>query len=96
MGSAHIALSHPHSEPRSKQQGGRFSHLTDHDGERKDADKVVDELEADLEDGGGIRQAADGDQRLHRKVVAADVAAEAQVSSVFTLGTASRGPTPSK
>lgn len=56
----------------------RLSHLTNHDGESKDTNKVVDELEADLEDGGWVRQSPDGDQRLHRKVVAADVAAQTQ------------------
>lgn len=39
----------------------KFSYLTNHYGEGKDANKVIDELEADLKDGGGIWQAADGD-----------------------------------
>lgn len=38
-----------------------FSYLTNHDGERKDANKVIYKLEADLKDSGGIRQAANGD-----------------------------------
>lgn len=53
----------------------RITDLTDHDGESKDANEVVDELEADLEDGGGVRQSSNGDQRLHGKVVTADVTA---------------------
>lgn len=55
---------------------GRFTYLTNHDGESKDANKVVDELEANLKNGGRIRQTANGDQRLHSKIVAADVAAQ--------------------
>lgn len=49
--------------------------LTDHDGKRKDANEVVDELEADLKDGGGVGQTSNGDQRLHGKVITANVAA---------------------
>lgn len=69
----------------------KFSYLTNHDGERKDANKVIDELEADLKDGGGVWQAADSDQCLHRKVIAADVAKEAQVNSLSTLVMSSTG-----
>lgn len=47
--------------------------LTDHDGEREDANEIVDELEADLKYGGGVWQSSDGDQRLHSKVVTADI-----------------------
>lgn len=55
---------------------GRFPYLTNHDGESKDANKVVDELEANLKNGGRVWQTANGDQRLHGKIVAADVAAQ--------------------
>lgn len=54
----------------------RFTYLTNHDGEGKDTNKVVDELEANLKNGGGVWQTANGDQRLHGKIVAADVAAQ--------------------
>ncbi len=47
--------------------------LTNHDRESKDANKVVDELEADLKDSGGVWQSSDSDQRLHGKIVTADV-----------------------
>lgn len=50
--------------------------LTDHNGERKDAHEVVDELETDLEHGGGVRQSSDSDQGLHSKVITADVPAD--------------------
>lgn len=56
-----------------KRRSAGSTHLSDHDGEGKDADKVVDELKDDLKEGGRVRQAADGDQCLHSKVVAADV-----------------------
>ncbi len=49
------------------------SHLTNHDGESKDSHEVVDELEDDFKDSGGIRQTSDGDQSLHSKVVAANI-----------------------
>jgi len=47
--------------------------LADHNGEGKHAHEVVDELEADLEDGGGVRESSDGDQRLHSEIVAANI-----------------------
>lgn len=47
--------------------------LPDHDRKGKDPNEVVDELEADLKDGGGVRKSSDGDQCLHRKVVTADI-----------------------
>lgn len=47
--------------------------LTDHDRKSKDANEIVDELEADLKDSGGVWQSSDGDQRLHGKVVTTDV-----------------------
>lgn len=50
-----------------------WTDLTNHDGEREDPNKIVDELEADLKDGGGVRQTSDGDQGLHSEVVTADV-----------------------
>lgn len=50
-----------HSNPGRSGTAVKFSHLTNHDGEGKDANKVIDELEADLKDSGGIRQAANGD-----------------------------------
>lgn len=53
-----------------------MAHLSHHDGEGEHANKVVDELEDDLEQRGRVRQPADGDQALHGKVVAADVAEE--------------------
>lgn len=62
-----------------------FTDLTDHDGERKDANKVVDELEADLEDRGGVRQSSNGNQRLHGKVVTADVTAGTQTRMRYLL-----------
>ena len=49
------------------------THLANHDGEGKHSHKVVDELKDDLEEVGGIRQTADGDEGLHRKVVATDI-----------------------
>lgn len=49
-------------------------YLSDHNGEGKDSNKVVDELKDNLKEGGGVRQTTDGDQRLHGKVVAANVA----------------------
>lgn len=61
---------------RDPQRGGvaqENRYLSDHDGEGEDSDKVVDELKDDLEEGGRVRQASDGDQRLHSKVVTADV-----------------------
>lgn len=54
----------------------RFTYLTNHDGESKDTNKVVDELEANLKNGGRVWQTANGDQRLHGKIVAADVAVQ--------------------
>lgn len=48
--------------------------LTNHDRKSKDANKVVDELEADLKDSGGIWQTPNGDQRLHSEVITTDVA----------------------
>lgn len=60
--------------------------MSNHDGERKDTNKVIDELEADLKDGGRVRQPADGYQRLHSKVVTADVTARKnKLASVFQL-----------
>lgn len=52
------------------------AHLSNHDGEGEDSDKVVDELEDDLKQGGGIWQTTNSDQRLHRKIVTANVAVE--------------------
>lgn len=49
------------------------TYLTNHDGEGKDSNEVVDELEDDLKQGGGIRQTTDGDQSFHRKVVTANI-----------------------
>lgn len=59
----------------------RFTDLTDHDRESKDANKVVDELEVDLKDGGGVRQSSDGDQRLHSEIVTADVTVGTQTET---------------
>lgn len=53
-----------------------FAHLSHHDGEGENSDKVVDELENNFKQGGGVWQPADGDQALHCKVVTADVAEE--------------------
>lgn len=64
------------SEPDKTGPGNRHStetYLSDHDGEGEDSDKVVDELKDDLEEGSRVRQTPDGDQRLHSKVVTANV-----------------------
>lgn len=53
-----------------------FAHLSHHDREGENSNKVVDELEHDLKQGGGVGQPPDGDQALHRKVVTADVTGE--------------------
>lgn len=57
------------------QEGVRSGHmyLSNHDREGKDSDKVVDQLEDDLKQGGGVWESSDGDQGLHRVVVTADV-----------------------
>lgn len=60
-GCSHRTFKSEHSNHGRSGKAVKFSHLTNHDGERKDANKVIDELEADLKDGGGIRQAANGD-----------------------------------
>lgn len=61
---------------KKKKKKKFFAHLSHHDGEGENANKVVDELENNFKEGGGVRQPADGDQALHRKVVTADVAEE--------------------
>lgn len=53
-----------------------FPHLSNHNGESKDSNKVVDELEDNLKQGGGVWQTTNGDQSLHCKVVTADVTVE--------------------
>lgn len=53
-------------------------YLSNHDGEGKDSNKVVDELEDNLKQGGGVRQTTNGDQGLHRKVVTANVTEQRQ------------------
>lgn len=55
-------------------EGSVLTDLTDHDRKSKNSNKVVDELEADLKDGGGIWQTPDGDQCLHSEVITTDVA----------------------
>lgn len=60
---------------RSRAVNGGFTDLTDHDGESKDANKVINELEADFKDSGWVGQSSNGDQCLHGKVVTADVPA---------------------
>lgn len=57
----------------SKSRYCRHMYLSNHDREGEDSDKVVDELKDNLKEGGWVRQAADGDQRLHSKVVTANV-----------------------
>lgn len=64
----------PHTQNQEATEAS--THLTHHDGEGENPHKVVDELKYDFKEVGGVRQAADGDQALHRKVVTADVAAE--------------------
>lgn len=54
-------------------QLSNHTYLTNHDGEDEDSNEVVDELEDDLKQGGGIRQTADGDQSFHCKVVTANI-----------------------
>lgn len=56
-------------------------YLSDHDGEGEDSNKVVDELENNLKQGGGVGQTTNGDQGLHRKVVAANITAQSQMQS---------------
>lgn len=51
-----------------------MTHLANHDGEDKNPNKVIDELKHNLKEGCGVRQAPNGDQSLHCKVIAADVA----------------------
>lgn len=50
------------------------AHLPYHDGESKDACEVVQQLEDDLKQRLGVRQAPDGDEGFDCPVVAADVA----------------------
>lgn len=50
-----------------------YLYLSNHNGEGEDSNKVVDELKDNLKEGGGVWQTTDGDQRLHSKVVAANV-----------------------
>ncbi len=53
-------------------------YLSNHDREGKDSNKIVDELEDNLKQGGGVRQTTNGDQGLHRKVVTTNVAEQRQ------------------
>ena len=50
-----------------------YTYLSNHDREGEDSNKVVDKLEDNLKKGGGVRQTANGDEGLHRKVVTANV-----------------------
>lgn len=51
----------------------RRPYLTNHDGEHKHSDKVIDELKHNLKKCSGSRQATDGEQSFHGKVVTADI-----------------------
>lgn len=55
-----------------------YTYLSNHDREGKDSNKVVDKLEDNLKQGGGVRQTANGDEGLHRKVVTANVTEQRQ------------------
>ncbi len=55
-----------------------YTYLSNHDREGKDSNKVVDELEDNLKQGGGVWQTTNGDQCLHRKVVTANVTEQRQ------------------
>lgn len=55
-----------------------YAYLSNHDREGKDSNKVVDELEDNLKQGGGVWQATNGDQGLHRKVVTSNVTEQRQ------------------
>lgn len=46
---------------KKKKRKKFFAHLSHHDGESENANKVVDELENNFKQGGGVRQPADGD-----------------------------------
>lgn len=50
-----------------------FVYLSNHDRKGKDSNKVVDELKNNLKQVGGVGQATNGDQGLHRKVVTTNV-----------------------
>lgn len=60
------------------------TYLTNHDGESKDANKIVDELECDLKHGGWVRETTDGDQGLYSKVVTPDITGHTDRGTVYT------------
>lgn len=63
-----------------------YTYLSNHDREGEDSNKVVDKLEDNLKQGGGVRQTANGDEGLHRKVVTANVTEQRQSKAAWEKG----------